>query len=382
MKKLLFLSLMLTSIFSFGQKVDSVKVGTDNYTLNFDMSVDTIGKFFLVNKLLIDNKGQSHKVKSVELNLRNGFLTTCRLITEKNIIFQSDDPIYLLNFKKFAKDTKLKTFDDSSEIALSSLVLYLSNIDNDSYFPSDGVVVLNNTSPEHSVTLRSDINAYLNVNVYSDLFALLGKESNGLVQTEVLTNINLNTYPFGQYFYVFHYIEPSFKVSKFDSKFSFQTVSDSISPLEIDRTKFNQLSYLDLGVKLNLFKIIYLQNTFDLINIGIDYKYSDLMIKQSSEKQTVNAIGYIIESKGEVLKYKNFGLRYSVQGYFQQIKSNIVEENNLIDPYLITEFSIFYYPKGKKQNMIFLRFKNFTSTYESNYYNTLQFGYSTNLNIK
>lgn len=382
MKTFLTLLLLLVSFVSYGQE-DTTKTKQISSIINLKTNVeDTIGTFFLLNKTLKDDNGHSYKVKRVEINIKDGFITKCYLFTEEGVFFELTDKIFLLDFKRYVKNKALRTSDDACKIDMSNLIFYLPSIDNDSYFPSDTIIELTEKKQEISLTLNSNIYSFINVNVYSDFFAMLDRESNGLVQTELLSNINLNSYPINSSFYLFHYIEPKFQFSKFDSKYSSQLISDTVAPFKINRLKFNQLSFINLSLSLNLISIKYFNNTFDLLNIGFDYKFSDITVEKTSEKKEINSVGYSIETRGEILKYKNFGLRYSLQGYFQKIKSSIIDESNLVDPYLITEFSIFYYPKGKKDNMGFIRFRNFTGDFESGYYNTLQIGYSTNFNFK
>jgi hypothetical protein len=384
MKTHLLLILITITNFSFGQNNDIFKVSADKPTIDSEITNDTIGKFYIVSEIgqIMDDRGQVYKIKTVELNITNGFLL-CRLITEENIYYELKKPIFLLTFNKYAKNAKLvrNPETDSSEIQLTNLIAYRTKLNNKKYYPSNVDLVLSQNERLKFVTLNYDFNSFLNINVYSDVLSLFGKESNGLVQTEISPIFVYNNYPVGRIFYIFNYIQPYIKLSKFDSKFVNQTVLDSVEPLKIDRTKFNQLAYIDLGLKFNVFKIIHLDNSFDIINFGIDYKYSDLAIGKTQIVKSVNSLGFSVETRGEIRFKESWGFRYSLQGYLQQIKTSGIAENNLWDPYLIAEFSAYY--QDKKQNRIFVRFKNFASSqFELNQYNTFQLGYSAKLNIK
>ncbi|MCD4731399.1 MAG: hypothetical protein K8R74_12410 [Bacteroidales bacterium] len=276
--------------------------------------------------------------------------------------------------------------NDTSYIYLSDFLLYNEDIGNDNFLPSNDIIVLKNKDDKVGLVRRIDLNSYIKVHIFTDLLGLLGQESNGLIQTEISSNIVFISRPITannrHVFILFHYLEPSFILKKFDSEYAYQTISDTVPPFTIDRTKFNQLSYIDLGLKLNVIRLKSLKHTFDLLNIGIELKYSDVKFINIEDVKTYNEFGIFIETIGQLLEYRNFGYEYGLQVCWQKLNYNEIENYKERYPFLILESSLFYYPKGNRNNILFVRLNNVYNTVDNDFYNLLQFGYRTKLNLK
>ena len=393
MKVTLTIIFLFSSLTFFSQNNDSIKIielgkkiDKLNEVIDSKDEEDILARVKLVKKPLL-YKGEPFEIEKVELSISNGLLTRVRIFFKNEIICEThkSDAIQLYQLNKIISEIKLYNIqNDSSMFNLSNIVMYLDELDKTNYLPEDELITLKNdeNNSEKKLFIKTDINSFVDFRIYTDMLALLNKEGNGLVQSEVSSKITINSNIIKRHFYVFNFIEPFFKLSKFDNQYKNQIVSDSLSKLSINRLKLNQLSYIDLGFRFNVFKFSLFQHTFDLINVGMDYKYSDILLKNANEIKTLNTFSSYVETRGQLLKYKNFGFEYAVQAYFQKIQDSSIENYNLWDPYLITEFSLFYHPKANPMNMIFVRFKNMQTGLSDDFYSVLQVGYKSKLSFK
>ena len=131
----------------------------------------------------------------------------------------------------------------------------------------------------------------------------------------------------------------------------------------------------------NLLKIDFYQHSFELINVGFDYKYSDIKKVNAESPISLNSFAYYFGVNASLMKYKNFGMDIGFLGYFQRILNSEIEFSRDFDPYYVTDATLFYHPRKKKQNMIFLRFKSMYSDVEQDFFSQLQFGYKSSLKI-
>lgn len=391
MKKIITYILLLSSAHLYSQKSDSIKVTELINKLN--QVIDSNDEADLLARLKLDKKNMvlgkdTLNIEKVEMSIANGLLSRTRVIFKNGLICETHkiDAIQLSQLNKFISDIKLYHVEkyDSVMFSLADVITYIDELDKTNYLPGDDLIVLKpeEGETEKKLLIKTDINSFIDFRIYTDMLALLNKESNGLVQSEVSSKITINSRLISRNYSFVNYIEPFFKVSKFDSQYKNQIITDTTSKYSINRLKLNQLSYIDLGFRLNIFKVSIFQHTFDLINVGMDYKYSDILIQNTNTTKTLNTFGTYLETRGQLLKYKNFGFEYAVLGYFQKIQDSSIEDYNYWDSYLITEFSLFYHPRSNPLNMIFVRFKNMQTGVGEDFYSVLQFGYKSKLSFK
>ena len=328
----------------------------------------------------------SLEVERVEICITNGMMGRARIIFKNNMVYETQrkDAKQLNKLNAFI--TTIGLFDKRDfnipKFHLSDAIVYLDELDKTNYLPKDELITLTPDDKEKKLVIQTDLNSHIDFRVYSDMLALFGKEGNGLVQSEVSSRIPLNTRIYGKNISIFNYAEPLFKLSKFDNQFKSQEITDSVKPFKIDGLKLNQLAYIELGCKINLFKATIFQHTFDILNVGLDFKYSDVYFKKTNSLKTLNTFAFYVESRVQLLKYKNFGMETGLQGYFQKVQDSSIELFNVWDPYLIFDFSLFYHPNANPLNMIFVRFKNVSTGLATDFYSVLQFGYKSRLSFK
>ena len=335
------------------KKLDDIqKILKNSDILNSD--VDTLALFYLREGPYKASNDITYSPTKLDIYIGKGLIKKVRLFTDKEDIFEIKLYAPLNFYKEMAKESSLiSIYHDTIEIKLVDVLAYLLSLDNHNYSVDDKIVSLTPKDSVTSITLNTGINSFLDYRIYTDFLSLFGKEGNGLIQTEVSIKIYYNIQPINRYFYVLNYFEPYFKYSKFDSDFSFQEVSDTVGEISINRVAFNQYAYVELGFMTNLLKIDFYQHSFELINVGFDYKYSDIKKVNAESPITLNSFAYYFGVNASLMKYKNFGMDIGFLGYFQRILNSEIEFSRDFDPYYVTDATLFYHPRKKKQNMIF-----------------------------
>lgn len=327
----------------------------------------------------------SATIDSVELNVVDGVIEHIRVTTIDGRIFENLSDIPLRGFDVFAAHNLIYNVRNRNEfVKINDFILFLPRPDQD-LLPDDDAVVLNADNRDEMLSASVDLNSNLDVRIFTDLLGLFDKQGNGLIQTEVRSKIFINVIPNFSHlnFYMFNYIEPSLQYSKFDSKYNAVRIHDTIVPYSVkgsERLLMNQYAYLNLGLKINLFRFRLGQLSVEL-NGGLTYSFVDLKLSDSSRLYPNNMIGMYIETKGSILKSRHFGLNYAVRALFQRIAgTGIPVADKSYYAYLNPEISLFYYPGRTKNDGIFARFYTVTNVGDHSY-PLLQLGYSSKLSL-
>jgi len=267
------------------------------------------------------------------------------------------------------------------------------------YPPGDNESIILTPEPEKrekKLTTRTSLRSYINLNIYSDFLALTKAEKgNGLVQTEASAHIFLNTKNnVNKYSYFLNYLEPYMKFSRFDT--GYNTVNaDTLDngQININRSLLNQRSFLNLGIKLNLFRwITKFNNNFE-INTFSQFDWANARGKALTranasdaleyESLRVNMLSLGAEIKYRTILYRNFGLSSGWKTSFQELWNRPDFENKKWSWYHSPEFELFYFPIARSDDKIFIRFKTLITTFhnERNFVQ-LQVGYKGQFNFK
>ena len=267
------------------------------------------------------------------------------------------------------------------------------------YPPGDNESIILTPEPENrekKLTTRTSLRSYINLNIYSDFLALTKAEKgNGLVQTEASAHIFLNTKNnVNKYSYFLNYLEPYMKFSRFDT--GYNTVNaDTLDngQININRSLLNQRSFLNLGIKLNLFRWITKFNNDFEINTFSQFDWANARGKALTranasdaleyESLRVNMLSLGAEIKYRTILYRNFGLTSGWKTSFQELWNRPEYENKKWSWYHSPEFELFYFPIAKSDDKIFIRFKTLITTFhnERNFVQ-LQVGYKGQFNFK
>ncbi|MFT3680830.1 MAG: hypothetical protein QM791_11195 [Ferruginibacter sp.] len=325
-------------------------------------------------------------IDNIEIVLSAGSIRKkgIKVLLKDGRVFRNDkSPVTLYRFDK-RKGDRLFLDDKRGEkvpfIELGDLFnyVYLGKFS----YPSDGIAYISPDKPVDSLLVGHTISDYLDVSVFSDLLALLGRKANGIIQTQIAATFITNTGNVRNKDITFHnFIKPYIQLAKFDSKFS-QVDNDNIkfnSPTDtiINRLYLNQIAYLQAGLKVNLVRIGIGNNQQFFLNFGADINLTNA---DSLLKKDITSINYYPELNYQVNRLDNFGLECSVRYLRQEVAKNSPFTNRegiwIFNP----QATLYYYPFSNPDNKIYLRYNHFAQIGNGKYnYPQFQFGFKTNL---
>lgn len=326
-------------------------------------------------------------ITKVHFNIDEGSIENIRIEADSkdstvHYVFESSTPIPLVGFDHYCLETRIENVRNEGEFLLLNDFVYFKPLPGQSYVPDDATFILKNEHEKADVKISVDLNSNLDIKVYSDALALLGRADNGLVQTEASTKISIN--PVVRRITPMSSLEFGLKFSKFDSQNRFVNFRDNAEPLVTstrEQLKMNQLSFLNLFCKVTLLRNKLLQNSFDF-NVGLQYDFVDVNWLLSSGPTTANMFSSFIEYKGTFAKSKYLGLDVSLKIINQVL---LYTEADFLFPspefYYSPEFTAYFKPKGDPSNRIFLRFRSFSNNWFESF-STVQIGYGAKLNYK
>ncbi len=262
------------------------------------------------------------------------------------------------------------------------------------YPPKDTLIVLTKKDSVSKMYVKTSLNSYIHLNVYSDALNLFKADrGNALLQTEASAKIFLRTMPTKHKMnFMLNYISPYLKYSRFENGFS-SVIADTIigkkDTISINRMLVNQRKYLDIGLKLNIFTFVTpFYNTAELnvfCNFGwfdrqgdIDQAQSKLTGTKQYQGITSNTFDFGIEGRYSVFQYRNFGLNLAGMVYCQKIWNNKLSTytNGGYEFFYRTEAEIFYFPIANSKDKIFLRsYHVMNSNAKEANFTQLQIGY-------
>ncbi len=294
---------------------------------------------------------------------------------------------YNLNRRQDKKRHKIIDKGNPNKFIYLDDVLRYVPVVNNHFVPKDDLFNIKVTDQLQEVKIIKDVhlNSYIEAAVYTDLFSLLGDAANGQVQTEFNSKIYLNIKNIGSYYgYLFHYIQPSIKHSLFKDEHMYLEIENG--DVNFSKTNLYRRSYLNLGLKLNLFKGE-LSNRFEAdVSIGTNYCFTKTKDKQEviyNEKLWSKYIGLELS----VNDFKNYGLKGFIKySHIDDPKVKIYTKDvfkEKEDWFVSVGFELFYHPVKDKGNKWFFKF-NYVSNQENHEddFSQIQVGYKIPIRFK
>jgi len=266
------------------------------------------------------------------------------------------------------------------------------------YAPGDNASIVLKPEPgkdQIQLTTRTSLKSYINLNIYTDFLSLVKAEKgNGLVQTEASAHIFLQTKNrFNTYSYIFNYLEPYLKYSRYDTGFN-SVNPDTLASGEvrINRTMLYQRSFLNLGLRLNMLRWITKFNNDLEWNILTQFDWANTRGKALTrsnpsdaieyEQNRINMLAFATEIKYRTILYRNFGLTSGWRTSLQKLWNNPDFINKKGTWYHSPEFELFYYPIAQSDDRVFFRFRTIlTTTSAERHFAQLQIGYKGQFNF-
>lgn len=326
------------------------------------------------------------KIQDVSINLANGSIAKRGLkitLDDGRTFSNHRAPVNLYNFYRRTGD---RLYEDDSRtgnyICVGDVIKY--DKFGKFYYPSDSDSILLNSAHMHdTVRIASSINQLLDVNIYTDLLALLGRKPNGILQTEVSGSFISNSNNLRNCDIVFHnFVRPYFRLSKFDSRFANldsskirfggNGVKDSVN-----RTYLNQIAYLQAGIKTNLVRFGIGNNQQLYINAGLDI---NLVNADSLYKKDISFVNYYPELQYTINGRKNWEFSIFGKVLFQKLTGDAPFANKETNHIISFQPVIYFYPLGNPDNKVYLRFNYFNNIDHREYnFSQFQFGWKTSL---
>jgi len=253
-----------------------------------------------------------------------------------------------------------------------------------SYAPTDSVYTVtrdeywNNEAYNDGIVLyrNSGIDSIFDIRFYSDALATFGKESNGLIQTDVAFKHLMhrkNVKDHG-WMYPLHYLKFNLSLKKFDSRFS-STDSSNFS-----RSRFIQRSWLKSDFSLNIYSIWLEKKSLSsfYVDMGATLLVSDL--KKDTTTTTTLSHGFFTEFGVDLQVAENVGSELSTRPMLHFSPATDFNNQNKNRVFLTSQMDIFWNPVSKKSNRLFARLSHtIDMSRKNNSFFEFQFGYSVRL---
>lgn len=358
-----------------------------------------------------DSKEDDFSISKVEILFRNGFASEIKAFDSKNgNVYQNlwyrgwykkrkrfGISFRDLDFKNTYKNYLLLTKNNKS-IALTELIDYNSSTGRN-FVPDDGLITLTPKSPSKNLTVKTSLKSFIDVNIFSDFLSILKSDrGNALIQTELSSKIYLNTTPVSQGSSLWlHYVKPSLIYRRFENGFDNikgrKDVQDTNSVI-VDRLQVKQRTYLEIGIKGNIFNGISRHYNNIEVNAFTNFGWFNLQgmaLQNNLNSNTVlyesipsNTLEFGLELKWLVLKYRNFGFTMGGSAMAQKIWNNKGKKvsNGEFSMFYSPEYELFYFPIANSKDKIFLRAKYMTNdNKDEQNYSQLQIGYQAEFKL-
>ncbi len=327
------------------------------------------------------------KIASVEIVMANGAIRKNGIkvtLVDGRIFRNKWAPVTLYRLDRRKGDVlRVDDIDYNDIIEIRQVFNYVYN--GKFSYPGDETAILTPRNPIDTLYTGSTISELLDVNVYSDLLALVGRKANGIIQTQVtgifLTNSN-NIWR-NKDFMIHNFVKAYFRLSKYDSKFGqLDSINNSRDKVDsvINRLYLNQIAYLQAGLKTNIFRLGIGNNQQLYLNAGAEISLTNA---DSIYKKDLVTVNYFPEIEYTINRLDNFGLEASIKYLWQKSPKNSPYKNRETICIFNPQATIYYYPFSNPNNKIYIRYAHFAQIGDAKYnYPQFQFGFKTNLFAK
>ncbi|MBK8514731.1 MAG: hypothetical protein IPL55_00145 [Saprospiraceae bacterium] len=351
------------------QEIQAEKVVSDIY--NQKTFYKKIGFFEMMDSVVItqstpgkSSQSSKEKIKNIDINLSLGAIPKNGILVELENGLKFRNKHFPVSLYRFDKNKKLTLQSmDLREIKTASIELgdaFDYTYKGRFTYPANSYITLSPDNKNDTVSATTSLKELLDVNIYSDLLALLGRKPNGIIQTEISTTFITNTQSWGKNDIVFNnYIHSYFKLAKFDSKFAQIDSSyffGNTDSLKIRRLLLNRNAYLQAGLKTNLFKFGIGQNQQLFLNIGGEINLANA---DSLFQSDLVSVDYYPELVHTINNIENFGLEIGLKYLWQSVPKNSPFNNRETVRILNPSLTIYYFPFTNPNNKIYLRYAHF-----------------------
>jgi hypothetical protein len=253
-------------------------------------------------------------LSDVRVRVSEGFIEYITATTVDTTEFIYNTPIPVVAFDKYLRKKAISQEEDEFVFIGDILTLKTNNFYN--YFPDDSLYVLQKDGERKGrLKALSGLGSLIDFRLYTDLLGTFGEQPNGLVQFEASSKIPLTALN-ARRSYFLNFVQPFFKLSKLDSKYDTIALFPLANGRQLNKMELFQRSFLNLGVKANLYKINWRPNNGMSINFGYLFSSGNVSIAKDTVTKGILHMPYA-EVGFSTKKVQNFGfdadIRYGLQ---------------------------------------------------------------------
>lgn len=375
-------------------KADTTKTQVDNSVLNEileyikkdkENSREPTGVFYIIpeNEVSVYNpkkgnkremNGNSIKVDKVTMLIQDGYIVDIQIFSG-NDIFTNTQALISIDANRFSDEKKdflynKRNFKES--IIMQDAVFYDPI---KSFFPEDGVITLYDKHTRDTVQKNVGVNTVLDVRLYTDALASLGKEPNGIFQTDVrLKQFLHRRHVANSGRRYFGYFKINFTASKLDSKFSYVDSSDNLP-----RTQLYQKSKLSGELALNVRSSWLTKKTLNNYYLDVGAGYYTTMLARSKDTISIHVTSIFTELGINLKNSSNIGVDFAARLSFQYSPQTDFNDQHKVSKFLRLGTEIYWNPFDEPANRVFGRINymmGVSSKEKKNNFSQVQIGYS------
>jgi hypothetical protein len=359
-----------------------------------------------LKKLESEITGNEVLFKSVKIHAKHGLIQDIKIkVLDENgntLLFENNVPITLLRYSRVAAHIDMlyrhtmsnninKVIDTNyvnSKIKLADVLMYINN-PGENYVPDelqleyptikDGKKDNAESSVVYEIRKDNSLENVLNLRTYTDFLSLFGDSPNGLIQVEGKADFYIAPFNFrNSHNYIFKKISPYINYARIEeNERNINTIGDSIT----NNLDILQKSYLNMGLDLDVFSSKFRKEfPFDM-TLYATARYNVANVRElDSTNVDFSSLSLGGGLRIDVKRFNNFGL--TIKSEMTKLDTNEFNNysflNNLGDFWVFrNEAEIFYHPKEKENQSIFLRLSTFNNAASGNNeaFFQLQFGY-------
>ncbi len=304
--------------------------------------------------------------------VRVGYIDSIRVVIAEGLIehlmvymqngsryYNTKAPIQLLNLESRFGDHLYNSMDGSYILLKDAISFDPERRFN--YFPNDDEIVFRQDSVNHNNTplyAKDGVHSFVNLQVYSDLLALLGDQANGLVQVEADSRFYIHRRNIrNRFMYILYAVEPYFQFNKLDSKFDTVVIDPQAA---LNRMELFRRATFSTGVTIPVFRYDWRPANSLIIKAGYMYSSSRIFINEVKTNATFHT--QFVEAQYKSKRLNNFGIDFSGRFMFQNLNKNEEFTESGYRTLLSLGSSVYFYPSSKNEkSKIFVRFINYLS---------------------
>jgi hypothetical protein len=355
---------------------------------NQDNKKDTAAIVHLKNtgNIIVYNNDQEAtdtiEIKKIVFDIRDGLILDIQVISNDNHVFTNYwAPIAITRFnntcswlysKYLVPNPKSKIYQVKPEHMYIHTCDFLNIIRKGVAVPDNVAFTLYKTGDSKILTRGAGINQVVDIRIYTDMFAALGDEPNGLAQIEGSSRVFINNKNwFNRSTTPFRYGYFLVQASKLDSKFQYTMVDSSFT-----RLKAIQRNTVSAEIGFNLMGLWLQTKSRSWFSFNGGAGLHLVRLKNVQDTTWVSSQFLFIETLFEFKELNNFGIDFSGRVLWQKF-SGLTDQLSMMQPIVRIGATAYWNPLNNPSSRIFFRTNYFHELREnSNPFVQIQIGYS------